>query len=199
MNEAKRVILIPHWVHETLNRHKLPISEALNFNTLRRIVSANDLAGYILLNRYAHHTGIEERKPDGSCGDAMGGVFMNAAKLDPDHEKYLFEVVYPLTSLDQFREELVDRLFSADARSNNYDGSAVYENPFNIYDLSPEFQGVVIYPGFFTGEAGSDRHVFALVEEVVKALYVYAPLHEVASTAVFLRYLGLLSKKRIMV
>lgn len=199
MNEAKRVILIPHWVHETLSRHQLPISEALNLNTLHRIVSANDLAGYVLLNRYAHHTGIEERKSDDAHADTMGGVFLSAAKVEHEHEKYLFEVVYPLTDMKQFREELVDRLFSPDARSNNYDGSAVYEKAFNIYDLSPEFQGVVIYPGFFTGEAGSERHVFELVEEVVKALYVYAPLHEVASTAVFLRYLGLLSKKRIMV
>lgn len=198
MNEAKRVILIPHWVHETLTRHQLPISEALNFNTLHRLVSANDLAGFILLNRYAHHTGIEERKPGAQSADIMGGVFINCANLERDHEQYLFDVVYPLTNMQQFQEELVDRLFSPDARSSN-GGGGIYEKPFNIYDLSPEYQGVVIYPGFFTGEAGSEHHEFNLVEEVVKALYVYAPLHEVASTAVFLRYLGLLSKKRIMV
>lgn len=189
MNEAKRVILIPHWVHETLTRHQLPISEALNFGALRRIVSANDLAGYILLNRLAHHTGIEDNH--GSCADGMGGVF--AQSLTPEHSSYLFDVVYPLTEMQQFRTDLIDRLFSPDSRSPRY------EVPFNIYDLSSEHEGVVINPGFFTGDAGSLQHTFDLVEAVVKALYVYAPLHEVANTPVFLRYLGLLSKKRIMV
>lgn len=189
MNEAKRVILIPHWVHETLTRHKLPISEALNFPTLRRIISTNDLAGYILLNRLAHHTGIEAES--GSCADGMYGAF--SPSITPEHSAYLFEVIYPLTEMASARTDLRDRLFSPDSRSPRY------EEAFNIYDLSSQYEGVVINPGYFTGDAGSLQHTFDLVETVVKALYVYAPLHEVASTPVFLRYLGLLSKKRIMV
>jgi hypothetical protein len=188
VSQAKKVILIPHWVHETLTRHHLPVCEALNFHALRRIVSANDLAGYILLNRLAHHTGISENN---GAFDAMGSVFH--ASLTPEHTKYLYDVVYPLTEMEQFKVDLMDRLFSPDSRSPRY------EEPFNIYDLSSDYEGVVINPGFFTGDVASFEHVFSLVEGVVKALYVYAPLHEVASTPVFLRYLGLLSKKRIMV
>lgn len=190
MNEAKKVVLIPHWIHETLNRHQLPVSEALNFNALRRIVSANDMAAYVLLNRHAHHVGLGE--PNEQYREIDLGVAFQKTIM-AEHTSYLYEVVYPLADSPSVKNDLVDRLFSADSRTPQY------EEPFNIYDLSTEFQGVVINPGFFTGEAGSDQHVFNLLEAVVKALYVYAPLHEVASTSVFLRYLGLLSKKRIMV
>lgn len=190
MNEAKKVVLIPHWIHETLTRHQLPISEALNFNALRRIVSANDLAGYLLLNnRHAHHVGLTDR-PDSVFTD-LGVVFYKT--ITQEHISYLNDVLYPLADTDIVKNDLIDRLFSADSRTPQY------EVPFNIYDLSSEHQGIVINPGYFTGEAGSDQHIFDLLEAVVKALYVYAPLHEVARTPVFLRYLGLLSKKRIMV
>lgn len=189
MNQAKKVVLIPHWIHETLNRHQLPISEALNFNALRRIVSANDMAGYILLNRHAHHVGVVDPKVQ----DLVDLPSVLYKTVMAEHMSYLYEVVCPLSDMPQMKEDLQDRLFSPDSRTPQY------EDPFNIYDVSPEFVGVVINPGFFTGEAGSDQHVFDLLEAVVKALYVYAPLHEVASTPVFLRYLGLLSKKRIMV
>lgn len=189
MSEAKEVILIPHWVHETLRRHQLPINEALNFGNIRRIVSVNDLACWMILNRQAHHVGLKQPNEGGliSLETAWGST------VTAEHSDYLFNVVYPLTDIPQFKLDLADRLFSPDSRTPQY------EEAFNIYDLSSKYEGVVINPGFFTSEAGSDRHVFDLLEAVVKALYVYAPLHEVANTPVFLRYLDLLSKKRIVV
>lgn len=188
MNEAKEVILIPHWIHESLRRRQLPVSEVLNFAALRRIVSVDDMVAFLLLQRVSDRVGVSEpNRGLVSLQNAWGTTVTN------EHSDYLYNTVYPLTEMKQFQGDLVERLFSADARN------AQYENAFNIYDLSSKYLGVVINPGFYTGEDGTTQHQFELLEELVKALYVSAPFHEVAQTPVFLRYLGLLSKKRIMV
>lgn len=190
MNEAKDIILIPHWIHETLTRHSRPIEDALNFAQIRRIISVEDMVAWMLLNRGAHHVGL-------NYGDSDSGLIgLESAwgrTVDADSTDYLYNVVYPMMELPQFKLDLSSRLFSAES------ASAQYEDAFNIYDLSPQHMGVVVNPGFFTGEEGSHQRVFALIEAIVKALYVNAPLYEVAQSHVFLRYLDLLSEKRIMV
>jgi hypothetical protein len=188
VNEAKEVILIPHWIHESLNRHQRPVGEVLNFASLRRIVSVDDMVAFLLLQRVSDRVGVSEPNRGLVSLQTAWGTTVTA-----EHSDYLYNTVYPLTEMKQFQEDLVERLFSADARS------AQYEKPFNIYDLSSKYLGVVINPGFYTGEDGTTLRQFDLLEELVKALYVSAPFHEVATTPVFLRYLGLLSKKRIMV
>jgi hypothetical protein len=188
VNEAKNIILIPHWIHDTLRRHQHPITQALNFSTLRKIVSVNDLVGFLLLNQLADRVGV--------CEPGHGLTQVQTAwgeTVTDEHSDYLYNTVYPLTTRKEFLDETVDRLFVAEARNDQH------QEPFHIYDLSSRYEGVVIYPGFYTGEAGTVQHQFHLLKELVKALYVSAPFSEVATTSVFLRYLGLLSKKRIMV
>jgi hypothetical protein len=188
VNEAKEVILIPHWVHETLRRHQLPITDVLNFSSLRPKISVNDLVGFLYLNRSAQRLGFDKNQ---GFDNRLTSAWMN--QCPAEHADFLWNTVYPLMDMKQFQLEVEDRLFTPESRS------AQYEVPFNIYDLSSGFVGVVINPGFFTGEDGTLQHQFTLLRELVKALYVSAPFHEVATTDVFLRYLGLLSKKRIMV
>ncbi len=187
MSEANQIILIPHWIHETLRRHQLNITDVLNFDALRRVVSASDLTGFMLLNQHSNKLGVTE--DEGSSY----GLEWAWGNLKEEHSHYLNNTIHPLMNLEMSFAELQGRLFSVDSLSTQYD------TPFNIYDLAPRFTGVVIYPGFFTGEDGSAQHEFALLRALVKALYVSAPFHDVAQTSVFLRYLGLLSKKRIMV
>lgn len=187
MSQLKKVILIPHWVSETLKRHGLNISDVSDFAKLRQIVSLNDLAGMLVLNQQGARVGLKDHSSY-ECSWMW-------SKYEEGHplNAYLYNTLLPFAELESTKIDLVDRLFSPDARSNKY------EKPFIIYDLASDHIGVVIYPGFFTGEDGTVLHQFTLLEEVIKALYVYAPLHEVASTPVFRPYLGLLSKKRIMV
>lgn len=190
MNEAKDIILIPHWIHETLIRHSRPIEDALNFGQMRKIISIEDLVGWMILNRAAHHVGLSDANSE------LGLITLESAwcgTVDAESSDYLYNVASPMASLTQFKLDLHNRLFTADSASPQY------EEAFNIYDLAREHVGVVINPGFFTGEEGSHQHIFALIEAIVKALYVNAPLHEVAQSSVFLRYLDLLSEKRIVV
>lgn len=189
MNQSKQVILIPHWISETLKRHQKPTEAVLDFALLREIVSLNDLAGMEILNTLGDRLGLAEHSA-WPLADAWTRGYHEGHALN----KYYFETVVPFSEVPSTKTDLIDRLFSIDARNDRY------EKPFIIYDMAPNHIGVVIYPGFFTGEDGNcAEHQFSLLEELVKALYVYAPLHEVAATSVFHTYLGLLSKKRIMV
>lgn len=189
MSQSKKVILIPHWVSETLSRHKLPIYEALNFAKLREIVSLADLAGMEVLNRHGARIGLKEHS-----SYELGRMWMRPYSEGDAPLNYYYGSVAPYADLPTTEQDVIARLFSPDAWTNRY------EKPFIIYDdLSHDHIGVVINPGFFTGEEGTTQRQFDFLEELIKALYVYAPTHVVAATSVFHQYLGLLSKKRIMV
>jgi hypothetical protein len=182
----KQVILIPYWVHETLARKNLPLSECLNFDVLKPLSSVNDLVCFLGMQKY--------------CAQLMGvegsdwSLFLQWASSAHGQNKTFFEqTICPLEHSLNVQAELQARLFAPESRLPHH------AEPFYIYDITREVAGVVINPGFFTQEAGTEGYQAALTVQILKVLYAYNAYHEVASTPLFKRYLDLLSAKQLTV
>lgn len=184
MSYVKRnIILIPHWVHETMKRNKLELPEVLDFKKLRTLLSLQDMAGFLALQEFAAQlTGLKEVH----IGSLYFGWSASILANEHDQQDYLGKVVAPLADDPSIQKEVAARLFETAARQIRL------EKPFICYDLSPEFEGVVINPGFFTQTSDSSLQA-ELVSAMLKALYVYEPYNEVCKTPLFKRHLELLS------
>ncbi len=179
----RNIILIPFWVHETLRRNKLELSAVLDFKKLREVLTLQDIASIFALQDYAKMlAGCEELH--------IGSLYFgwNAGILANEHEviDFLNQQVMPIAEDASTRKEVFARLFEPNARLERH------EKPFICYDLSPEFEGVVINPGFFT-QIGDHQLQSDFVGALLKALYVYEPYNEVSKTPLFKRHLELLS------
>ena len=182
MYRKKEIVLIPHWIQEILARRNLNIQECLNMDTLKGIVSVEDLAGFAAAQQFLGNI-------YGAPIDAMGlEVSWNQNSTDAARE-YIRSVIN-LHKVDSNTVEGVrSRLFSPDVLSNNKD-----KIPFITYDLSPTALGVVIQPGFFSTTPNRNLQ-FSLVETTLSALYESCDRHVVNATPLFRKYLELLSER----
>lgn len=189
MSQLKQIVFIPHWVYETLKRKGLTVNDVVHFDKIRPHFSTNDLAGLWAINTLDQPFGLGKEYPN--SGYDLRNAWWDSAT--GEHRVYFERDLQPALDIPRYKADMMERLFSAESRDESY------EEPFIIYDLTPRFVGCVVYPGFFTGEEGTVEHQFTLLEALLKALYVNTPFHLVAASHVFFKYLGLLSKKRIMV
>jgi hypothetical protein len=186
----KKVVLVPYWVQEALARHHCGLQDALNFDQLVRFINTNDLIGYLSLQDYllelagyeVHGNVLETKWNESACSDSS--------------KTLLTQTIIPLAHNPEYLEDVSDRLFS---QNSVCDRLPHHENAFNVYDSTHDAACIVINPGFFTEEAGSDGHRAALIVAVLKVLYAYNAYHEVAHTPLFKRYLELLAKKELTV
>lgn len=183
-----KVILVPHWVQETLRRNQMNLNECLDFSKIRSILSTNDLAGFLALQEFAGYLyGDEEnftRYPDllAEWSEGASGENLN----------YLQITLPALANDASIVNEVKARLFSPESKDSRY------EEAFITYDLKPSTVGVVVYPGHFV--TGSKQKLeLPLIESILKVFYVYTPYHIVAGTDFFKKYLHLLSSKSVIV
>jgi len=186
--KRKQMILIPYWIQDTLKRTKMPLETCLDFIKLKPILSLNDLITFSTLQEYVQHvTGVSDVS-------TLVWTWSDSIPADqPAMSKYYWETITPMGKDLSFRAEIWARLFDKDSdKADGYAGRNEHPVPFAVYDLSPDVCGVVIYPGFFTDPVAPELRL-AVVEAILKVLYVYNAPHEVASTPLFKRYLELLA------
>lgn len=186
----KKVVLIPYWVQDALSRNNCALSDALNFDQIIKCVNVNDLIGFLALQEYMLELGGYE-----VSGSALMLSWSASAK-EEGSESLLTQTIIPFTGQAEYIEDVHSRLFTRDSQC---DRLAHHTEPFNMYDITHDVAGVVVHPGFFTEEAGSNGYRAALVCAILKVLYAYNAYHEVASTPLFKRYLGLLAEKQLSI
>jgi hypothetical protein len=186
----KKVVLIPYWIQETLSRHSCALGDATNFDQLSQFVNTNDLIGFFALQRYIMElAGFEVH------GNALAIKWGETATRE-GAQTLLTQTIIPFANDEEYLEDVASRLFTSDSR---FERSPHHVEPFNMYDITHDVAGVVIHPGFFTEEPGANGYRAALIEAILKVLYAYNAFHEVASTPLFKRYLGLLADKQLTV
>lgn len=187
MSDKKTAVLIPVWILETLKRNNLPLSACLDLEKIKSILSLNDLATFLSIqdDRYMKLlTGVNEHLSQLSLIWSDG-----IPKSNPELKTFFWETLSVIAKDAAFHKEITSRLFSEETNSNQY------EEPFTIYDLTPEVYGIVIYPGHFITDNNIELQR-AVVEAILEVSYVYASFHDVARTPFFKRYLELLSIKK---
>jgi hypothetical protein len=184
----KKVVLIPHWVQDTLNRHKLQLVDVLDFQKIRGLFSVNDLAGCLAMECF-------EALCYGASIPDQSSLTLRSAWFDSATAEQKSEVSrIDMLSMDgSVQSDLKNRLFSMESRDERY------TKPFITYDLSPSIGAAVIYPGYFVdGEEYSDTSL-SLIESVLRVFYAYDSHHAVARSELFKQYLQLLSNKTVIV
>jgi hypothetical protein len=186
----KRVVLIPYWVQEALSRHKDGLHEALCFDTLHKFINTNDLIGFLALQDYVLELAGHEVH-----GDALTLKWTETAREEAS-KTLLTQTIIPLVKSPEYLDDVFWRLFS---RESCFERLPHHTEAFNVYDITHDVASIVIHPGFFTEEAGSNGYRTALIVALLKVLYAYNAYHEVAHTPLFKRYLDLLAQKELTV
>jgi hypothetical protein len=217
MNTLSTVVVIPYWIAHTLRRRNLPYTTLFNFPEMVKYFSHQDLALLRAANLEGNlgtlnvtQTTQEQRNEEASCVvDIMQepAIGWNANEWyqsdDQARDEGLSNALSSVMNLafsDHTQQMLMDRLYSEDGVE------AKFDEPHAFVDLGRKHIGLVIHPGYFiaTTDSPTDRELlflrqYELTRAILLALYVQAPgFHLVASSPVFLRYLGLLSKKRMI-
>jgi hypothetical protein len=217
MNTLSTVVFIPYWIAHTLRRRNLPYTTIFNFPEMAKYFSHQDLAllraanlegNLKMLNvtqvspeqRQDDDRAIGVDEPVGTIGWNANEWYQSDSQTQNPELDIALNSVMALTYTEQTRQMLIDRLYSEDGVE------AQFDEPFAFVDLGRTHIGVVIHPGYFiaTTDSPTDRELlfirqYELTRAILLALYVQAPgFHLVASSPVFLRYLGLLSKKRMI-
>ena len=178
------VILIPYWVKESLNRRGLAISETINLEKLKEILSFDDLAMFVALNNcFDRIVGFSDE------GQSL--IYRWTDRVSTNQNElidYAYNKLLPIANDESTKNKLESRLFDSNNKSKHY------EKPFIVCEITPDIAGVVIYPGYF--DKVSDKELQEkVVDKILRILYVYCAPHDVANTMFFKRYLELLSSK----
>lgn len=188
----KQVVLIPHWVQETLNRHKLQLVDVLDFQKISGLISIQDLASLLAMDRFEQQC-YGADVPDKSNMELR---FAWERSAQPQQQA-LIQQLDRMSFDDSVRNDVYHRLFSPDLNTD-YD-TGRYPKAFITYDLSPTIAGVVIFPGHFADGSVHDDKSLALIESVLQIFYAYDAHHVVAQSELFKQYLRLLSNKTVIV
>lgn len=180
----KEIVLIPSWIQEVLHRNKLNIQECLSLDTLKKVMSVEDLAQFAAAQAFIKDlTGVNEI-------DEYGLSVAWSRNSNAQSNAFLQSVINPMKIDPNTVEGVRNRLFNPEFKQIGC------EIPFITYDLSPTALGVVVYPGFFTSTPSRNLR-FALVEGILKAFYECGiPAHEVNRTPLCRTYLKLLGERQ---
>lgn len=183
MFDKKQFILIPYWIEEALKRKRLPLATCLDLNQLSQITSLQDRAAFLALEKFdAALTGKPETVETG-----LFWAWLQSIPANDSEGSAALDAIVKLSDDASVQADVAARLFEGSVPAERH------TQAFDIYDLSREYVGAVIYPGYFH-QHGSQVTQASLVVAMLKALYVYKTHSEVAKTALFRRYLELLAR-----
>lgn len=199
------VIWVPHWVVDTLQRHRLPLTTVLDFPKLRKVLSGGDLAAISYLNDNYHkflltdHSKSKHNEEiDVPIGDSIFPLYSAwYSSGDATDQAWLDTTLGVLKKEAQTVQNLTSRLFDPSPQAWR-PTDAPEEKPFIIYDLNRTVSMVSIQAGYFTSKVGvrSRQLQLELVQAILKVLYAYMPYNTLARTSWFRHYLCLLNPYR---
>lgn len=187
MYSTKNVVLLPYWALATFTRHKQPIADLFDFEKVRALFSANDLAEILAVNRkgFDYVLGVKDFPV---VGESLFGRWYDTAS--EKHCMLLADTIETLASANA--TSACARLFDP----INYEER--FEEAFSTIDVPGEALILVIYPGFFTTIASGSLQ-FRALQAILKTLYVYCSVQDVALTPWFRQYLlGLSNKQHLL-
>lgn len=188
MSVKTKVIVIPHWIAESMKRAQMQPKECIDYRKVKQVVSTDDLLTLIAAQQLTQ-TLIGSKWNPTSDWD-LCELWQQSMNGGTQSEKSEANALFDLSRAG-YLEEVKARLFTAGTNGDAYRPD--YDKPFIIYDLMPDVVGVVVHPGFFS-ENPAKELMLSLVEAVIKVLYVYnTAYHELAATLWYKRFLELLA------
>lgn len=188
MSVKSKVIVIPHWIAESLKRAQMQPKECIDYRKVKQVVSTDDLLTLIAAQQLTQTLIGSQWNPTSEWD--LCELWQQSMNGGTESEKSEANALFELSRAG-YLEEVKARLFTAGTNGDTYRPD--YDKPFIIYDLMPDVIGIVVHPGFFSENPAKELKL-SLVEAVIKVLYVYnTAYHELAATLWYKRFLELLA------
>lgn len=177
------IILIPYWIRQALDRNKLNHIEILNYDTIRKILSIEDIAQLVCSNQLEKHP-------------ILGRLLMYkdltkvwSATMSGAYCKEYLHVILPLSQAEQTYQAVVDRLMDTTSRATI---GLSFETMYRIQVASGDMFTLYIEQGLFN--ALEDRvYAKSFISDYLKALYSLIPMSDVSKCyPAFEQYFNLL-------
>ena len=188
---AREFILIPFWIERVLTRNNLPIETVLNYGELNKVLSTADIAQARALENYEINVLML-----GLSNCALWHSWKDSAQGSQLTE---LDFVDSLSQSSEIVNDMLNRL-GKEIKPSNYFGEPVpaitdIEEPlksfFKVIDINKDFSGIIVNDTFFKSIAVKENTI-ELVRSVLKNLYIYYTVAEVANFKVFDKYIELL-------
>jgi hypothetical protein len=185
-NLPHKLVLIPHWIETACIRHNVELSNVIYFDKIKDIVPQYDLAAMASLTaiRFLGLMGLDNAE---FSYDFTNPLFLwsNGYPAGSQENRDLFNTIAPLSDSAEMINDTYERLFVQ--KRIDLDP----ELTFKIVEVKENHLGIVIYPGYFTGDQGP---IFTFLDRLMRTQFQHHPLHVLAQRPVFRRYLSLLGK-----
>lgn len=181
-----RIILVPQWIDDELQRNGAGLNAIVNFPAMRTIFSMSDLFQFLATQKFGELVFCTKDV----VSDCLGVLCdWNQSCLDKADREYISKNIEPYVS-DPFHVDAVRaRLFRHDD-AVGFDESP----PYRVVPIEDTHLAVVIRPNAFD-PGNAHKYSASLVQAVLKQLYVYEEELQVARTALMRRHLTNLSKQ----
>lgn len=197
MERPKSVIYIPHWVKGIFERQNRPLSELLQFDKAKEVLSLSEMANILNLNGrrlwdakfdpetgYPVYDGLSGGIAD--MGPDIADIWKKSATANRSADNSAALAVIENATLFSYGKacdnELNVRLFALESKEDHL------QLPFITYDIESDVALVVVYPGFFNAKL-YPAIKYDLLVGVLKVLYVYNTYASVCKTPYFRKYL----------
>ena len=190
-SNSVRTVLVPYWVQQVLARNKMNYIDILDYEKVRKVMSADDVASMMALNnlnnnnmtKFSKHTLLNELFRDWSNGDLWWG----SQKSDANQKEYN-NVIQPLSTADITLNNVFERLC--------FDEGVTFDtNSYgDLYKLQVNNDGTIfvfLQKGLLN--ALEDRSfALKLTSEYLQTLYGLLSIPEVSTRSAFQLYYKLI-------
>lgn len=184
MSISNETLVVPYWIAQAFTRNNLNHVELLKYDSLRKVLSVDDMAQYYCVNAV----------PESVCPVLyyMASGLRNVSSLDfstPEQKKELAEIIQPLSNLADTWTSVYERL-SFEFDNEQVDKKAQYHSTVSLHG------GVtilIIKRGFL--EACKDRdYARKVISDYLKAQYSQHSIDTVSKLSAYSYYLKLLAE-----
>lgn len=177
-------LVVPYWIAQAFTRNNLNHVELLKYDSLRKVLSVDDMAQYYCVNAVLEST-CPVLYYTASGLDNLSSLGFSTA----EQKKELAEVIKPLSRLPETWTSVYERL-SFESENEQVDKDAQYHNTVSLHG------GVtilIIKRGFL--EACKNRdYAQKVISDYLKAQYSQHPIDTVSKWPAYRYYLKLLAE-----
>lgn len=183
--QSTSLILIPYWVEAVLKRNKLGLKDVLNYDTIRPIMSMEDLSGLLSLQ---HDHNIQILK------NIYTSILLSSwdKTINQKYKVELDSTVLPLSYSEEIIKDVSLRFNSNDEINDEN------TNTFKVVDIDRNTLCIVLNKNFSSNilNKNTERE---LITSILKVFYVYNKVNDVSKNQIFTRYLESLNTQTLVV
>ena len=186
---VKEIIIIPYWIEKVLNRNKLNLDVVLNYSELSKVLSTNDISQMLALENYESNT-----LTLGLSNNYISRSFWNSAH---GSQKAELDFVESLARDCDVIKDLINRLSVVGNNQCYTQTDNEIENKcyFKLVDINKEVSAIIVEQDFLIA-INDENNIIKLISTVLKNLYTYYTVAEVAAFKVFDKYVSILNQKQ---